>query len=175
MLALTRTVPIGQTVSDRDVAVARVAADPALQPIPAGDRDRVVGKVAAVELRPGRLLTADEVTDAAIPGAGEQLVGLPVRPGQVPARRLVAGDRLLVVATPGDQTGGSAAGSAAAGSEAGLGPVGSPVPARVVEVGAADADGTVTVDVLVPERVGPVLAAWGSTGRVALVLLPAGG
>ena len=49
------------------------------------------------------------------------------------------------------------------------------MPARVVAVGAADADGTVTVDVVVPERVGPVLAAWGSTGRVALVLLPAGG
>jgi len=168
VLAVARTVYVGEAISDGDVRVARVAADPALQPIPAGDRDRVVGKLAAVELRPGSLLTADEVTGATVPGAGEQLVGLPVKPGQLPARGLVAGDRVLVVATPGEQTNASS-------SDAGAGPVGAPVPARVVEVGSPEADGTVTVDVAVGERVGPVLAAWGSTGRLALLLLPAGG
>src|SRR6266568_5089887 len=86
VVAVARTVHIGQTISDADLAVARVAADPALQPVPASDRGRVVGRVAAVELRAGTLLTVDEVTDAAVPGAGEQLVGLPVRPGQAPAR-----------------------------------------------------------------------------------------
>jgi SAF domain len=171
VVAVARTVHIGQTISDADLAVARVAADPALQPIPGGDRGRVVGMVAAVELRPGSLLTTDEVTHTVVPAAGEQLVGLPVKPGQLPARGLVPGDRVLVVATPGDQT----AGAAAAGSEAGPGPVGSPLSARVVQAGPADADGTATVDVVVPERLGPVLAAWGSTGRIVLVLLPAGG
>ena len=170
VLAVARTVHIGQTVSDGDLVVARVAVDPALRPVPAGERERVVGRVAAVELRPGSLLTADEVTDAAVPGAGEQLVGLLVKPGQLPARGLVPGARVLVVATPGEQSGGAAPSSPADG---GVGPVG--VPARVVEVGSADADGAVTVDVAVSERTGPVLAAWGSTGRVALILLPAGG
>src|SRR6266568_2775556 len=128
VVAVARTVHIGQTISDADLAAARVAADPALAPVPAGDRGRVVGKVAAVELRPGTLLTTDEVADTVAPAAGEQLVGLPVKPGQLPTRGLVAGDRVLVVATPGEQT----AGSAAAGSETGPGPVGSPVSARVV-------------------------------------------
>jgi hypothetical protein len=171
VVAVARTVHIGQTISDADLAVARVAADPALRPVPAGDRGRVVGRVAAVELRPGTLLTAGEVADTVVPAAGEQLVGLPVKPGQLPARGLVPGDAVLVVATPGEQT----AGSAAAGSETEPGPAGSPVSARVVQVGPPDADGAVTVDVVVPERLGPVLAAWGSTGRIVLVLLPAGG
>src|SRR6266496_1225937 len=47
VLAVARTVYVGEAISDGDVRVARVAADPALQPIPAGDRDRVVGKLAA--------------------------------------------------------------------------------------------------------------------------------
>src|SRR5215475_6143400 len=88
VLAVARTVDIGQTISDGDLVVARVAADPALRPVPAGERDRVVGRAAAVRLPAGTLLTAGEVTGAVAPTAGEQLVGLPVEPGQLPARGL---------------------------------------------------------------------------------------
>src|SRR6266496_2128410 len=38
VLAVARTVYVGEAISDGDVRVARVAADPALQPIPAGWR-----------------------------------------------------------------------------------------------------------------------------------------
>jgi hypothetical protein len=165
VLAVARTVHMGQTVGAEDLTVAKVAADPALRPVPADQRDRVVGKAAVVELRAGALLTAGSVTDAVVPGVGEQLVGVALRPGQAPARGLVPGDRVLVVPVPGEQ---SAAG-------AGSGPAGSPVPARVVQVGSADADGGSTVDLLVPDQVGPQVAALASTGRIALVLVPAGG
>ena len=151
------------------MAVARVAADPALHPVPASLRGEVVGRTAAVELRPGTLLTGEEVTDAVIPGAGEQVVGVAGRPGQLPARGLRSGDRVLVVPVPGDQARGGAA------TPGDVGPVGEPVPARVVQVGPADADGTVTVDVVVGEALGLRVAALASTGRIALVLQPAGG
>jgi hypothetical protein len=167
VLAVARPVHIGQTLTAGDLVVARVAADPALRPVPAADRDRVVGRVAAVQLRPGGLLTADEVTGTPIPGPGEQLVGVPVKPGRWPARGLVPGDRVLAVPTPAEQTAGQA--------DAAASPVGEPVQARVAEVGPPDPGGTVTVDLAVDERVGPVLAGWGSAGQVALVLLPAGG
>jgi hypothetical protein len=127
---------------------------------------RVVGRVAAVELRPGALLTAGEVTDQAVPAAGQQVVGVAVRPGQLPARGVRPGDAVLLVAVPGDQAqGGGPAGD----------PVGESVPARVVLAGAADADGVSTVDVVVAAGVGPRVAALASTSRVAVVLLPAGG
>ena len=165
VLAVARTVPIGQTIAAEDVTVARVPADPALRPVPAVERDRVVGRVAAVELRPGTLLTATEVTDSAVPGAGEQVVGVAARPGQLPARGLRAGDRVLAVPVPGDQ----------AGTDTTAADLGGPVPARVVQVGPPDAEGVVTVDLVVGQDTGPRLAALASTGRLALILLSAQG
>lgn len=165
VLAVARTVPVGQTINAADVTVARVPADPVLAPVPAAQRDRVVGRVAAVELRPGTLLTADEVTDTAVPGAGEQLVGVAARPGQLPARGLRPGDQVLAVPVPGDQ---ARADETAAGA-------GEPVSGRVVQVGPPDGEGVVTVDLLVGQDTGARLAGLASTGRLALVLLPAQG
>lgn len=173
VVAVARTVPVGQTIGEADVTVARVAADPALTPIPAARRGEVVGRTAAVELRAGTLLTDAQVTDAAVPGAGEQLVGVAARPGQLPARGLRPGDRVLMVPVPGDQARGGvdAGGAGATGGQ----PVGESVAARVAQVGPVDADGTVTVDVVVEQELGPRVAALASTGRVALVLQPGGG
>ena len=168
VLAVARAVPMGQAIGEGDVTVARVAADPALHPVSASRRGEVVGRTAAVELRPGTLLTGEEVTDAVIPAVGDQVVGVAAHPGQLPARGLRPGDRVLLVLVPGDQAHGGAA------TPGDVGPVGEPVPARVVQVGPADADGAVTVDVVVGEAVGPRVAALASTGRVALVLQPAG-
>jgi hypothetical protein len=103
-----------------------------------------------------------------VPGPGEQLVAVAAGPGQLPARGLRPGDRVLLVPVPGDQAGTSA------GEEPG-GPVGVAGPARVVQVGPPDANGVSTVDVVVGQQVGPRVAALASTGRVALILLPAGG
>jgi SAF domain len=162
VLALARTVPIGQTISEADLIVARLPADPAVQPIPATDRAQVVGKVAAARLAAGSLLTAAELTDTLIPGADEQLVGVTAKPGQLPARGLAPGDQVLAVPVPGDQADATATGA------------GTAVPGQVVQVGPADADGAVTVDLVVGKDTGPRLAALASTGRLALILLPAG-
>ena len=168
VLAVARTVTVGQTIGQGDLTVARVAADPALQPVAASELPEVVGRTAAVELRPGTLLTGGEVTDAAVPGPGEQVVGVAARPGQLPARTLRPGDRVLVVPVPGDQT--------RTDTDAGdARPVGESVPARVVQVGPADAEGAVTVDVVVEAAVGPRVAALASTRRIALVLQSGGG
>lgn len=170
VVAVARTVPVGQTIGEADVTVARVAADPALTPVPAARRGEVVGRAAAVELRAGTLLTDAQVTDAAVPGAGEQLVGVAARPGQLPARGLRPGDRVLLVPVPGDQARTGVDAGATGGQ-----PAGESVAARVAQVGPVDADGAVTVDVVVEQELGPRVAALASTGRVALVLQPGGG
>ena len=172
VLAVARDVPVGQTIAAGDLTVARVAADPALQPVRASERGRVVGRVAAVELRPGSLLTAGELTDTAVPGPGEQVVGVAASPGQLPARGLRPGDRILLVPVPGDAAGAGGVSGAADGAAV---PVGESLPARVMQVCAADANGRSTVDVLVSREVGPRVAALASTGRVALVLVSASG
>ena len=169
VLAVVRVVPVGQGITGGDLRVARVAEDSALTPVRASERDRVVGRVAAVELRPGTLLTAEDVTDATVPGAGEQVVGVALRAGQLPARGLRPGDPVLVVPVPGDQSTSNGSGATAT-----VGPTGDSVRARVVQVGAATTAGTVTVDLVVGQDVGERVAALASTGRVVLVLLPAG-
>jgi hypothetical protein len=186
VLAVARTVPVGQTITAADVTVARIPVDPALQPVPAGARNRVVGQVAAVELRAGSLLTGGAVTHTAVPGPGEQVVGVAAGSGQLPARGLKPGDRVLVVPVPGGSggpaEGGGSGGYGDAGGVDGVGnvgdeasPVATAVQASVAQVGPADANGTSTVDVLVDAEVGPRVAVLASTGRVALVLLSAGG
>lgn len=165
VLAVARPVPVGQLIAAEDLAVARVAADPALHPVPVSQRSQIVGRAAAVELRPGTLLTSEEITDAPVPATGEQLVGVAVRPGQLPARGVRPGDEVLLVPVPGDQSRADDATAAA----------GDPIPARVVQTGSPDVDGVSTMDVVVSTAVGPRVAALASTGRVAVVLLPAGG
>ncbi|MGH3863140.1 MAG: SAF domain-containing protein, partial [Actinokineospora sp.] len=97
VLSVVRTVPAFERITDADLGVARIADDPALRPVPAGDRASVVGRVAAVELRPGTLLVREQVTEARPPFPGQQLVGLAVKPGQMPGGGVAPGDMVLVV------------------------------------------------------------------------------
>lgn len=166
VLAVAHDIPVGATITSSDLATAHFGHDPHLTPIAAGAESTVVGKVAAVTLRAGSLLTAADVTSASIPGAGHQLVGVALKPGQLPARALVAGARVLVVATPGQ------AGTTATGDQQGTSQ--QPIPAVVVDVSAPAADETVVVDLSVATGDGPTVAAIASTGNVALVEQPAG-
>ncbi|MBC6451367.1 SAF domain-containing protein [Actinokineospora xionganensis] len=163
VLSVVRTVPAFERITDADLGVARIAADPGLRPVPASERASVVGKVAAVELRPGTLVVREQVTEARPPFPGQQLVGLAVKPGQMPGGGVVPGDMVLVVTVASEQPGSSAV------------PGGDGVRAQVVRVGPPSSDGSVTVDVVVSVPNGPPLASASSAGQVALVLLPRGG
>ena len=55
-LAVTRRVPYGATLRDSDLTVVDVNPAAGLAPIPAGQRDHVVGKHAGADLFPGTLL-----------------------------------------------------------------------------------------------------------------------
>ena len=138
---------------------------PQLRPIPASQRENVIGQVAGVDLRPGTLLTRSQLTPVAIPAAGQALVGLALEPGKLPARRLQRGDRVLAVLTPGD----------ASATQPTTGQTGTDSATRsavVVSSGTVSPDGSVAVDVVVNEADAAGLAADAAAGRVSLVLLP---
>lgn len=164
VLAVARTIEVGSVVTANDLTEARIPADPNLDPIPAQQIDSVVGKLAAVPLRPGTLLTRTELTATAAPAAGRQLLGVLLKPGQLPARPLTPGQPVLIVATPGQQP--------ATGSDR---PEAQAIPATVVDVGGVTQDGSVTVDVSVDAALGPVLARQAAGGNVAVIVVPAGG
>lgn len=167
VLAVARDVPVGQVITDADLVVAAVNDDPNLSPIPADQRDQVVGLVAQVPLVRGELLTRAQIGPANGFTEGQQMVALPLKPGQLPSRGLAPGQHVLVVATTGSN-------AVAAGAQAPAG--GAPVDAIVADVGPTDPATSLTVvDVRVAAAAGPGLADLASTGNLAVILLPAGG
>nr|WP_203704008.1 SAF domain-containing protein [Asanoa iriomotensis] len=99
-LAVGRQVPQGTVLTADDLVTVQVAGGAGLAPVPASQQAQVVGKRAAVSLVPGSLLTMAQLTDKPLLAAGQQQVALGLRANQVPARRLLPGDKVVLVGTP---------------------------------------------------------------------------
>lgn len=164
VLVVARDVPVGTKLTKADLAEASVALDPAVKSVKASSAAGLVGQRAAVDLRAGSLLTPSQVTDKSLIGPGQQLVGVSLKPSQLPATRLSPGQKVLVVSTPD-------ADAVATAEENGLDAKPKTVAASVVAVGApATGTGNVVVDVAVPVRDGAALAARVATGNVAVIV-----
>ncbi|MCX5231486.1 SAF domain-containing protein [Streptomyces sp. NBC_00233] len=163
VLAVAKGVEAGDVIKDSDLIEAHVQLDPALKPVLAAEREKVVGKRASVALTPGALLTQGQVTTRTLVKPGERLVGIGLKTSQMPASRLSPGDKILVVSTPANgQIAGETTGEDAAPQQ---------IAARVVRVGERQqTTGEQVVDVAVPSQFGPALAAQAATGNVALVI-----
>ncbi|MFD3920267.1 SAF domain-containing protein [Streptomyces sp. NPDC058595] len=163
VLAVARDVPAGQRITGADLVSVSFAKDPALSPVPAGQRASMVGRRAVADLREGSLLTRSQVTGGAL-GDDRQLVGVELKRGQVPRAALSAGDRVLAVILPSE--------GAPSGKRSTAEPEEPGIDAVVVSVGPADGTGAVTVNLAVGEGDGPVLAVKAAVKQVALVRQP---
>uniref|UniRef100_A0AAU1ICV4 SAF domain-containing protein n=1 Tax=Streptomyces sp. NBC_00180 TaxID=2903632 RepID=A0AAU1ICV4_9ACTN len=162
VVTVVRDVQVGQVLTEQDLGAASVALDPALKAVEAGDRDSVVGKRAAVELKSGSLLTQSQVTKDSLVKTGEQLVPIGLKPEQVPATALVPGQKVQLVRVP-------AQGASSADTETDKSP--KTIAGRVVKASkAAPGTGVVVVDVATSASDGPAAAAWVSAGTLRLVL-----
>ncbi|MFF9690469.1 SAF domain-containing protein [Streptomyces sp. NPDC014623] len=169
VLVVARDVSVGTKLTKADLAEASVALDPAVKSVKASRAAGLVGQRAAVDLRAGSLLTPSQVTDKSLIGPGQQLVGVSLKPSQLPATRLSPGQKVLVVSTPN-------ADAVATAEENGLDAKPKTVAASVVAVGApATGTGNVVVDVAVPVKDGAALAARVATGNVAVIVDARGG
>ena len=162
VLVVARDVPLGQVVVEEDLVSAQISADPAVETVAADQTDAVVGQTATTPLAVGELVTMSKLESAPLPEAGHQLVAIALRPSQLPAQGLRAGDVVQVVSTPGE--GGEVPTELPAS-----------VRATVLRVGEPDMDGISVVDVQTPATDGAVLAARVATGRIALVVEAPGG
>ena len=162
VVGVVHDVAWGQEIQASDLVAVEVVPDPALKPVTWDQRSTLVGQLAATDLQTGMLLTPRSVTDEQIPPTGKALVGVLVKSGQVPVTPLSPQDQVLLV--PADQQ----AAPSSASSTAAV----APVQAEVYTVGATDANGTRTVDVLVPEASAAQTAAAAAAGGLAIVLVP---
>ncbi|WP_329615722.1 SAF domain-containing protein [Streptomyces brevispora] len=165
VLMVTKQVPYGAVVTERDLAVVSIGLDPALNPVAAADKDEIIGKRAATDLMAGSLVTGGAVTDKPLLDENQQLVGLRLKPGQLPSTSLSPGRSVLVVSTPD-----AAANADADGKKQDEIP--KSLPAEVIRVGEPDTSGNLTVDVAVAATDGAVLAARAASGNIALVVEP---
>ena len=166
VVVVARDVPIGAQITKADLTEASIALDPAVKSVKAGAESSLVGQRAAVDLKAGSLLSPSQVTRKTLVGPDEQLVGVSLKPNQLPASPLAPGQKVLIVTTPdpnaADTTGGKPATDDAPPKT---------LSATVVKVGdPATGTGTVTVDVAVPSGDGPALASRVATGNVALIV-----
>jgi hypothetical protein len=157
VLAVSEDVARGEVIDANDLKAVRVSVDPALTPIRATEKSRIMGSRAAVDLWAGSLLTEQAVTESLIPAEGESLVGISLTPAQMPSEPLYSGDVVRIVATPGDQ--GEVTNQAPVTFEATVVGV-----SRIVETGET------VVNVSVAHERSAELAARAATGKVALVL-----
>ncbi len=163
VLVAARDVGAGEQITPADVAVVHVSTDPGLRTVPAGDQPSVVGSVAAVDLKAGSLLTSAELAGTATPAAGTVLVGLALKAGQLPARVLTRGDRVLIVATPGQQDPANPAQPGRSGTYGAVVQDSAPTGAG---------DGSTVLDVVAVQNTAPALAADAAGGHIAVLLLP---
>jgi hypothetical protein len=157
VLAVTSTVHRGELIEAGEVATVRIGVDPALHPVAAGQLGRVVGQRAATDLPAGSLVTEESVAATLVPPNGRSVVGVGLPSALLPGEPLQAGDRVRVVATPGQQ------GEVTAGRQRTLA-------ATVVSVHPDPDNAQTVVSLQVPFAVAAEVAARASTGKVALVL-----
>jgi len=163
VIMVTRAVPAGTVITASDLGFARLSLGSGITVIPVSQLRQVTGEVAAVALRPATLLSPSELTSTRPPAPGVDLVPAAVRPADLPATGLEAGDSVLVVPTPGVQGQPGAVGGAPA--------LAGPVPGTIEAVtDVPDAEGFDVVDLLVSDGNAVAVASQVSTGEFALVV-----
>jgi hypothetical protein len=196
VLAVARSVPQGDVVRAGDLTVVRVSATGPLAPVAAVDAGHVVGRRAAVGLVPGALLTMAELTNGSEIPAGDAIVGVAVRAGQLPAEGVQAGETVDVVLTgqpgtpavsaPSQATSAPSLPASVTGQSAGSalslltgGVLASDVLVTGTRTGSAIGSGSAAnsgetdVSLLVPASAAPLLASASAAGQVALIAVPA--
>lgn len=157
VLAVRETIERGQTIERDDLMTVKITVDPALRPLLASEVDSVVGQRAALDIAAGGVVTAEQLTDAAIPPKGESVVGISLSSAMLPVNQVRVGDKVRVVATAGEQ-----------------GEVTTSIPeaieAIVVRVTADEMTGNSLVNVSVPHENAPYVATLAASGKAALVL-----
>lgn len=163
MLQVAVPVPAGQKVTAEDLTTTQIAADAGIGLIPASQQDQVVGRVAAVPLVAGDLVTANKIgSSATFPPAGQAVASAELKAGSFPAE-LKPGDQVaLQINSVGQTT------PAATPAD----PLKDAVKATVVSVKNAQETGSLDVSLLTDSASAMRIAQAGANPVSVVVLAP---
>jgi hypothetical protein len=155
-LSVRQAVPLGSVITADDLTTVQLRGGGGLNPIPATERNAVVGLHAATSLVPGTLLAAGELTSKSLVNADDAQIGLGVSGSNLPTTHLQPGDQILLVPLGGavktaDQT---------------------TYTATVVDVGASGSDGSLVLHIAVPVDLAPTLVTLNAAGGFGIILKP---
>lgn len=167
VIMVTEPVPVGARITPADLTTTSITTGSGIKVIPASQVGQVSGEIAAVALRPSTLLAPSDLTTVQSPVSGQELIAAPMKYYALPVSGLQPGDRVLIVATPGQQ--------GQAGSSAAVPSLTTPVPGVVEAVSnMPDSDGFDVVDLLVADRSAAAVASQVSTDQFALIVTKRG-
>jgi SAF domain len=173
VVAVVQPVNQGQQISSSDLGQVEASISGSVHPIPYSAVGSVVGKQAAVALVPGSILTAGDVSSASRLPAGDAIVGIALKPGQLPSAGVVPGEQVMVI-----QTGLPGSPAPAFSSSTQSNTVGVLVPrADVYDVAppsAASGQSTQLVSVEVAEQLAPAVSVAAAAGQVSIVVIAPG-
>jgi len=159
VFVVSRDLARGDVVSQNDLSSLDIAEGQNTKGIAVANSSDVIGQVATVDLPKGSMVTKSSIASALSVPEGKALVGLSLKPSQLPAQALVAGDRVAIVPVATE--------AAAARDSAAV----SGVVSDTTHEGSA---GTTIVDVYVSETTAADLTSRASAGAVAIYLTPEG-
>src|SRR5450631_3768963 len=107
VLVISAHVAVGQRITADDLAGADLSLDPRVSAFTVAQQGEVIGKVALVDLARGTLVNPSQVGASPLLTAGEVLVPLQLKPGQLPAVGVAPGQLVWLVATPVDTAQGA--------------------------------------------------------------------
>jgi len=178
VLALARDVALGNRIVPADLSVVDISVSRGLSPVPADAAKRVVGETARVALVAGTLLVPNDLGSRNGRTAGGVVVGIALKPGQLPANGVAPGDVVDVIATatPGLATvGGVDVGSTASGiATGGTGVIAQHVDVAGVSLPSATSSDTTVVSVVVPPSLVLQVANASAAGQAAIALVRGG-
>jgi SAF domain len=99
VIAVARPVLQGQRISAGDLTESSITASGNISSVSVSHAEQFIGKVAAVTLLPGSLLSPADVTNDPTVKAGDAVVGVALKDGQLPAAGLTPGDQVMVIQT----------------------------------------------------------------------------
>jgi hypothetical protein len=99
VIVVTETIQQGQVIRGSDLGQASVAVTGGVVPIPVSDASELSGKRAAVTIPAGSLLVTGDVARTRSIAAGDAVVGLALKAGQLPASGVLPGDQVMIVQT----------------------------------------------------------------------------
>lgn len=145
VLVVTQTIQEGQELTATDLGQTPVATGSGVATIPVGDASEVLGKVASVTVMSGSLLTPGDVSSAPPIAAGDAVVGLALKQGQLPAAGLGPGDEVMVIETgaPGSPLDSFVGPASSPSADASSSPSGE---GSSTGAGSADGDASATAD-----------------------------